>query len=87
MTTWNAIDAQPRDKHGRVARTKRQREVVDVIRRLTKQMGYPPTIRELADELGLRGPNAVKNHLNPLRRKGWVTWQDGKFRTLRVVGE
>lgn len=87
MTTWNAIEAQPRDELGRVAITSRQRWMLHAIRTLTDRLGYAPTIRELADECGLHGPNSVKAHLEPLRRKGWVTWEDGKARTLRVVGE
>lgn len=84
---WNVIEAQPKDKRGRVALAPRQRDVLHAIKRLTKQLGYPPTIRELVDDLGLASTNAVKIHLDPMRRKGWVTWVDGKFRTLRVVGE
>lgn len=87
MTAWNRIEHQPRDRNGRVPLAPRQRDVLKAIRRLTKRLCYPPTIRELVDELGLASPNAIKVHLDPMRRKGWVTWVDGKFRTLRVVGE
>jgi repressor LexA len=70
-----------------VALTPRQREVVSAIRRLTRDRGYPPTIRELACEISVAGPNGVKQHLRLIARKGWVTWNEGKARTLRVVGE
>lgn len=85
--TWNLIERQPRDCNGRVPLAPRQRDVAAAIRRLTAQHGYPPTIRELVDDLGLGGPNAVKQHLRLMARKGWVTWNEGKARTLRVVGE
>jgi len=87
VTAHNAIEVQPRDELGRVALTKRQRQVVDAIRMMTRQHGYPPTIREIEQAFGMRSPNSVKAHLNPLRRKGWVTWNDGQARTLRLVGE
>lgn len=85
--TWNRIENQPRDRRGRVALTPRQREVVSAIRRLTRDRGYPPTIRELASEIDVAGPNGVKQHLRSMVRKGWVTWDQGKARTLRLVGE
>jgi repressor LexA len=84
---WNSIEAQPRDRHGRVPLAPRQRDVVAAIRRLAKEHGYPPTIRELGDDLGITTPNGVKQHLRLLARKGWVTWEEGKARTLRLVGE
>jgi repressor LexA len=85
--TWNQIENQPRDRRGRVALTPRQRQVVSAIRRLTRDRGYPPTIRELAEDLAIAGPNGVKQHLRFMARKGWVTWNEGKARTLRLVGE
>ena len=87
MTTWNAIATQPRDQQGRVRPAPRQGEIIKAIRRLTLQHGYPPTIRELMDDLAILSPNGVKQHLRLLRRKGWVDWQDGKARTLRIMGE
>lgn len=87
MTTWNAIANQPRDAHGRVAPAPRQRDLLRAIGRLTNEQGYPPTIRELVDAMGYTTPNAVAQHLRLLQRKGWVIWEPGKSRTLRVVNE
>lgn len=82
---WNSIEAQPRDRHGRVPLAPRQRDVVAAIRRLAREHGYPPTIRELGDDLGYTTPNAVAQHLRLLQRKGWVILEPNKARTLRVV--
>jgi repressor LexA len=65
--------------------TARQSEVVATIRRLTKQHGYPPTMRELGDALGITSPNGILCHLNALRAKGELTWTNGKSRTLRLT--
>lgn len=81
------VEDQPRDAHGRVAPAPRQRELLDAIGRLTNEQGYPPTIRELVDAMGYSTPNAVAQHLRLLHRKGWVIWEPGKSRTLRVVNE
>lgn len=87
MTGWNRIEDQPRDRRGRVALAPRQRVIADAIRRLTADRGYPPTIREIAEQTGIGGPNGVKQHLVAMRRKGWVAWDEGKCRTLRILGE
>lgn len=87
MSTWNVIERQPRDAAGRVALTERQRCIADAIRTLTRRLGYAPTIREIAVHCGLVGTNAVAQQLDAMRRKGWVTWEPNKPRTLRTVGE
>ncbi len=49
--------------------TRRQSEVVCFVRRYVEKCGYPPTIREIGDELGVH-PNAVAGHLSAAERKG-----------------
>jgi repressor LexA len=44
--------------------------------------GYGPTVREIATAVGLGHPT-VYRHLAWLRKAGYVTWEDGKARTLR----
>ncbi|HMJ11618.1 MAG TPA: hypothetical protein VK524_09415 [Polyangiaceae bacterium] len=65
--------------------TARQREILEQIAACTAENGYPPTTRELAEQVGIKGPNAMLDLLWALRRKGYVEWQDGKARTLRIV--
>lgn len=47
--------------------------------------GTPPTLRELASELGLSSPTPLLRYLQRLREEGKVSWEPGKARTLRVV--
>lgn len=47
--------------------------------------GYSPSLRELADDLGVC-VNDVAQKLRLLRRDGLVTYVDGQARTVRVVG-
>jgi len=44
-----------------------------------------PSIRDLCKLLGMR-ENGVAGHLRALRRKGYVTWEPGEERTLRLNG-
>ena len=66
--------------------TDRQREVYDWIVAYIEAHGYSPTIRQIKEAFGWHTPNAVMCHLHPLRKKGWVIWQDGESRTLRPIG-
>lgn len=63
-----------------------QAKVLDAIKVLSKVRGYPPTYAELANSLGLH-PNAIVESVKILKRKGLVTAEEGKTRTLRVLEE
>ena len=65
--------------------TDRQRSVLSFIEQQIRQLGYPPTIREIGRHLGIRSTNGVNDHLKALERKGWIQRQDQKSRTLRVL--
>ena len=53
--------------------TKRQEAVLSFISRYIARAGYPPTIRETARHLGIKGISAVKKHLDALEEKGRLT--------------
>lgn len=67
--------------------TPRQREILAWVDAYIASHGFSPTCRELAASFGFKGPNGAACHLRPLRRKGVITWIDGKPRTLRVIKE
>jgi repressor LexA len=66
--------------------TERQRQVYDFIQDRIRDWGYPPTIREIGEHLGIKSTNGVADHLKALKRKGYLTQQDMKSRTLRPTG-
>ena len=66
--------------------TDRQRMVLEYIRGSIEQHGYPPTLREIGNHLGIKSTNGVNDHLRALERKGYLTREDMKSRTLRPVG-
>ncbi|PZM82698.1 MAG: hypothetical protein DKT66_11940 [Candidatus Melainabacteria bacterium] len=63
----------------------RQRDVIKSIVDLTEENGYPPTLAELAKALGLRNRMTVHQHVAALKKKGYVHWEPGLNRSLRVV--
>jgi repressor LexA len=65
--------------------TARQRQIYDFVVAFILEREYPPTRREIQVALGIRNPNGVMSQLVSLRRKGWITWQDGAARTLRPL--
>ncbi len=65
--------------------TDRQRAVLEFISLSIHDRGYPPTLREIGNHLGIRSTNGVNDHLRALERKGYLTREDMKSRTLRLV--
>ncbi len=65
--------------------TERQRAVLDFISTSIQRRGYPPTLREIGNHLGIRSTNGVNDHLRALERKGYLTREDMKSRTLRLL--
>jgi repressor LexA len=65
----------------------RQREVLKLIVTLTDEQGYPPTLAELAQALGLRNRMTVHQHVVALKKKGLVHWEPGLNRSLKVIGQ
>ena len=62
--------------------TQRQKQVLDFIQTRISEWGYPPTIREIGEHLGIKSTNGVADHLKALKRKGFLTQQGMKSRTL-----
>ena len=52
--------------------TGRQREILHFIVRQTEERGFPPTIREIGEEMDIRSTNGVNDHLKALERKGYL---------------
>jgi len=65
--------------------TPRQQDVLNWISGYIDVHGYSPTIRQIGHAFEWT-TNGVMCHLRPMRRKGWITWQDGEARTIRVIG-
>lgn len=65
--------------------TKRQSAVLDFICAQIEDEGYPPTIREIGDHLGIKSTNGVNDHLKALERKGYLEREDGKSRALKPL--
>src|SRR5260221_9420178 len=65
--------------------TKRQEQTLDYIRQSIEQRGYPPTLREIGEYMGIRSTNGVNDHLRALQHKGYLRREDMNSRALRVL--
>ena len=66
--------------------TKRQTEILDLIKSHIEETGFPPTRAEIARTFGFRSPNAAEEHLRALARKGAIEITPGASRGIRVPG-
>lgn len=62
--------------------TERQKEILGFIQRTTEERGFPPTIREIGEEMDIRSTNGVNDHLKALERKGFLTRGEQQSRSL-----
>lgn len=62
--------------------TDRQNEILSFIVKETENRGFPPTIREIGEEMDIRSTNGVNDHLKALERKGYLTRGEQQSRSL-----
>jgi len=67
--------------------TARQQEVLECIRNAIQTTGFPPTRKDIAQELGFRSANAAEDHLKALARKGAIEIVSGTSRGIRLLTE
>jgi repressor LexA len=66
--------------------TTRQREIYDFVTGYVDGHGYPPTVREIGEAVGLASPSTVHAHLANLERAGYLRRDPTKPRALELVG-
>jgi len=62
----------------------RQREILDFIEQQMRDRGYPPSVREIGEAVGLTSPSTVHSHLNTLQRLGYLRRDPTKPRAIEV---
>ncbi len=67
------------------ALTERQRVILETIRAAIADRGYPPSMREIGDVVGLHSPSSVKHQLDALERKGYIRRDPRLPRALELV--
>lgn len=67
--------------------SERQQQVLDLIRATVAERGYPPSVREIGEALGLSSPSTVHSHLSSLVEAGYIRRDPSKPRAIEVLGE
>lgn len=67
--------------------SRRQTDVLTIINDHLSRQGYPPSIREIANQMGLTGTVSVVQHLNALERKGYIRRSRASSRGISVITE
>ncbi|MCK4318888.1 transcriptional repressor LexA [Candidatus Bathyarchaeota archaeon] len=65
--------------------TSRQQEVLEGIHQIISEKGYPPTVRDIGQRLGLRSSCTVQRHLEALERKGYIKRDRTKARSVEII--
>ena len=65
--------------------TKRQKEVLNFVKEFMVSHGYPPTVREIGDALGLSSPATTHSHLSQLEEKGYIRKNNNKNRAIELL--
>jgi repressor LexA len=66
--------------------TDRQREILEFIKAEMRRKGYPPTVRDIGEAVGLSSSSTVHSHLAALEAKGLIRRDPSKPRALEVLG-
>lgn len=67
--------------------TNRQAEILKALKLFLAKKGFPPTVRELGQAVGLSSPATIQFHLNKLEEKGYIRKDPSKNRTIELLVE
>ncbi|WP_414046508.1 transcriptional repressor LexA [Macrococcus equi] len=67
--------------------TKRQEEIYEYLKHVVSTKGYPPSVREIGEAVGLASSSTVHGHLSRLEEKGYIKRDPTKPRAIEIVQE
>ena len=67
--------------------TQAQNELYLWIKNYLKNFQHSPSIRQMMQAMGLKSPAPIQSRLKHLQEKGYISWQEGKARTMQVIDE
>ena len=65
--------------------TNKQNSILQILKKLIAEKGYPPTVREIGEKAHLSSPATIHFHLNKLEEKGYIKKSDNKNRTIEIL--
>ena len=67
--------------------SRKQQEILDYLKEEILSKGYPPTVREVCEKVGLRSTSSVHSHLNTLERNGYIRRDPTKPRAIEICDD
>ena len=67
--------------------TQAQSELFEWIRDYMRDFQHSPSIRQMMQAMGLKSPAPIQSRLKHLQEKGFISWQEGKARTMQIVDD
>ncbi len=67
--------------------TDAQNELYEWIKNYMKDFQHSPSIRQMMEAMGLKSPAPIQSRLKHLQEKGFISWQEGKARTMQILDE
>ena len=64
-----------------------QNELYEWIKDYLRDFQHSPSIRQMMKAMGLKSPAPIQSRLKHLQHKGYISWQEGKARTLQIVDQ
>lgn len=65
--------------------TEKQKDLYMAIKSFINKCGYAPTVRELCEMTNVKSPATTFAKLIILKRKGYITYVEGKSRTIKIL--
>ena len=65
--------------------TGKQKYILQILKQLIAENGYPPTVREIGEKANLYSPATIHFHLSKLEEKGYIKKGDNKNRTIEIL--
>lgn len=67
--------------------SEQQRRVLDYIKEHLRKKGFPPSVREIGEAIGLSSSSTVHGHMQRLEEKGYIKRDPAKPRAIEIVGD
>jgi len=76
-----------REAVGVASLTPRQKQILEFIKKKTRERGYPPSVREIGESVGLSSSSTVHGHLARLEEKGYIHRDPSKPRAIEILDD
>ena len=67
--------------------TEAQNDLYEWIKNYMRDFKHSPSIRQMMQAMSLKSPAPIQSRLKHLQEKGYISWQEGKARTMQIVDE